>query len=165
MALVRSLQAWPRVGSGTGSLVPFGGIWQPFLAFFYLTEMRIGLTEEFCVGKSELRGEKKVGLPFLRRGHCQKLRGTQRQVLPQLFPAALLLHDVGSKRKLSLRPGYGPGIRVDEVSFHSSVLLEEFESHRILRLQPPQGEVRIGLALHVPSTMGKGVSSGARRPN
>uniref|UniRef100_A0A8C7EIG0 AP-4 complex subunit mu-1 n=1 Tax=Neovison vison TaxID=452646 RepID=A0A8C7EIG0_NEOVI len=55
------------------------------------SEMRIGLTEEFCVGKSELRG-------------------------------------------------YGPGIRVDEVSFHSSVLLEEFESHRILRLQPPQGE-------------------------
>lgn len=25
--------------------------------FFSLTEMRIGLTEEFCVGKSELRGE------------------------------------------------------------------------------------------------------------
>ncbi|XP_011841102.1 PREDICTED: AP-4 complex subunit mu-1 isoform X3 [Mandrillus leucophaeus] len=55
------------------------------------SEMRIGLTEEFCVGKSELRG-------------------------------------------------YGPGIRVDEVSFHSSVNLDEFESHRILRLQPPQGE-------------------------
>uniref|UniRef100_A0A8C9J5F0 AP-4 complex subunit mu-1 n=1 Tax=Panthera tigris altaica TaxID=74533 RepID=A0A8C9J5F0_PANTA len=58
------------------------------------SEMRIGLTEEFCVGKSELRG-------------------------------------------------YGPGIRVDEVSFHSSVLLEEFESHRILRLQPPQGELTV----------------------
>ncbi|ELW64858.1 AP-4 complex subunit mu-1 [Tupaia chinensis] len=55
------------------------------------SEIRIGLTEEFCVGKSELRG-------------------------------------------------YGPGIRVDEVSFHSSVNLDEFESHRILRLQPPQGE-------------------------
>lgn len=26
---------------------------------FLLTEMRIGLTEEFCVGKSELRGEEK----------------------------------------------------------------------------------------------------------
>ncbi|KAL4668871.1 hypothetical protein H8959_007425 [Pygathrix nigripes] len=57
-------------------------------------EMRIGLTEEFCVGKSELRG-------------------------------------------------YGPGIRVDEVSFHSSVNLDEFESHRILRLQPPQGELTV----------------------
>ncbi|XP_015980222.1 AP-4 complex subunit mu-1 isoform X1 [Rousettus aegyptiacus] len=57
-------------------------------------EMRIGLTEEFCVGKSELRG-------------------------------------------------YGPGIRVDEVSFHSSVHLDEFESHRILRLQPPQGELTV----------------------
>ncbi|XP_020027217.1 AP-4 complex subunit mu-1 isoform X3 [Castor canadensis] len=56
------------------------------------SEMRIGLTEEFCVGKSEFRG-------------------------------------------------YGPGIRVDEVSFHSSVNLDEFESHRILRLQPPQGEL------------------------
>ncbi|KAF4015903.1 hypothetical protein G4228_007201 [Cervus hanglu yarkandensis] len=58
------------------------------------SEMRIGLTEEFCVGKSELRG-------------------------------------------------YGPGIRVDEVSFHSSVYLDEFESHRILRLQPPQGELTV----------------------
>ncbi|XP_043310989.1 AP-4 complex subunit mu-1 isoform X2 [Cervus canadensis] len=58
------------------------------------SEVRIGLTEEFCVGKSELRG-------------------------------------------------YGPGIRVDEVSFHSSVYLDEFESHRILRLQPPQGELTV----------------------
>lgn len=58
------------------------------------SEMRIGLTEEFCVGKSELRG-------------------------------------------------YGPGIRVDEVSFHSSVNLDEFETHRILRLQPPQGELTV----------------------
>lgn len=33
---------------------------------------------------------------------------------------------------------------MDEVSFHSSVHLDEFESHRILRLQPPQGEVRMG---------------------
>lgn len=51
-----------------------------------------------------------------------------------------------SRGGLSLFPGYGPGIRVDEVSFHSSVYLDEFESHRILRLQPPQGEVRTGLA-------------------
>ncbi|XP_038624234.1 AP-4 complex subunit mu-1 [Tachyglossus aculeatus] len=58
------------------------------------SEMRIGLTEEFCVGKSELRG-------------------------------------------------YGPGVRVDEVSFHDSVRLDEFESHRILRLQPPQGELTL----------------------
>ncbi|PNJ12213.1 AP4M1 isoform 15, partial [Pongo abelii] len=33
--------------------------------------------------------------------------------------------------------------RVDEVSFHSSVNLDEFESHRILRLQPPQGELTV----------------------
>uniref|UniRef100_A0A7N4P8W6 AP-4 complex subunit mu-1 n=1 Tax=Sarcophilus harrisii TaxID=9305 RepID=A0A7N4P8W6_SARHA len=58
------------------------------------SEMRIGLTEEFCVGKSELRG-------------------------------------------------YGPGVRVDEVSFHGSIRLDEFESHRILRLQPSQGELTI----------------------
>uniref|UniRef100_G1DG09 AP-4 complex subunit mu-1 n=1 Tax=Capra hircus TaxID=9925 RepID=G1DG09_CAPHI len=58
------------------------------------SEMRIGFSEEFCVGKSELRG-------------------------------------------------YGPGIRVDEVAFHSSVFLDEFESHRILRLQPPQGELTV----------------------
>lgn len=59
--------------------------------------------------------------------------------------------------------GYGPGIRVDEVSFHSSVRLDEFESHRILRLQPPQGEVSIRPAKHVPSSVGKGGSSGVRR--
>uniref|UniRef100_A0A8C2S925 MHD domain-containing protein n=1 Tax=Capra hircus TaxID=9925 RepID=A0A8C2S925_CAPHI len=41
------------------------------------------------------------------------------------------------------KAGYGPGIRVDEVSFHSSVFLDEFESHRILRLQPPQGELTV----------------------
>ncbi|XP_028638620.1 AP-4 complex subunit mu-1 isoform X2 [Grammomys surdaster] len=58
------------------------------------SEICIGLTEEFCVGKSELRG-------------------------------------------------YGPGIRVDEVSFHSSVNLDEFESHRVLRLQPPHGELTV----------------------
>ncbi|GAB1290367.1 AP-4 complex subunit mu-1 [Apodemus speciosus] len=58
------------------------------------SEICIGLTEELCVGKSELRG-------------------------------------------------YGPGIRADEVSFHSSVNLDEFESHRILRLQPPQGELTV----------------------
>ncbi|XP_032111136.1 AP-4 complex subunit mu-1 isoform X4 [Sapajus apella] len=68
------------------------------------SEMRIGLTEEFCVGKSELRGV---------------------------------------RREVSLFPGYGPGIRVDEVSFHSFVNLDEFESHRILRLQPPQGELTV----------------------
>uniref|UniRef100_A0A452U0S3 AP-4 complex subunit mu-1 n=1 Tax=Ursus maritimus TaxID=29073 RepID=A0A452U0S3_URSMA len=52
----------------------------------------------------------------------------------------------GSEMRIGLTEeflGYGPGIRVDEVSFHSSVLLEEFESHRILRLQPPQGELTV----------------------
>uniref|UniRef100_A0A9L0TDI7 AP-4 complex subunit mu-1 n=1 Tax=Equus caballus TaxID=9796 RepID=A0A9L0TDI7_HORSE len=80
---------WDRLLAGV-----YGSIWWLSLMFFPLTEMRIGLTEEFCVGKSELRG-------------------------------------------------YGPGIRVDEVSFHSSVHLDEFESHRILRLQPPQGELTV----------------------
>uniref|UniRef100_A0A673TYI7 AP-4 complex subunit mu-1 n=1 Tax=Suricata suricatta TaxID=37032 RepID=A0A673TYI7_SURSU len=60
---------------------------------------------------------------------------------------SLLKVDVqGEIRLKSFLPsgsGYGPGIRVDEVSFHSSVLLEEFESHRILRLQPPQGELTV----------------------
>lgn len=65
------------------------------------SEICIGLTEEFCVGKSELRG-------------------------------------------------YGPGIRVDEVSFHSSVNRDEFESHWILHLQPPQGEVYLKLRCDLP---------------
>ncbi|XP_017507487.3 AP-4 complex subunit mu-1 isoform X2 [Manis javanica] len=60
---------------------------------------------------------------------------------------SLLKVDVqGEIRLKSFLPsssGYGPGIRVDEVSFHSSVRLDEFESHRILRLQPPQGELTV----------------------
>jgi hypothetical protein len=57
---------------------------------------------------------------------------------------------------LLLLAGYGPGIRVDEVSFHSSVNLDEFESHRILRLQPPQGEVRFrAYSWCIPSTKGR----------
>ncbi|KAM4544562.1 AP-4 complex subunit mu-1 isoform 1-T2 [Odontesthes bonariensis] len=55
------------------------------------SEMRIGLNEEFSIGKSELRG-------------------------------------------------YGAAVRVDECSFHQAVQLDEFDSHRILRLCPSQGE-------------------------
>ncbi|XP_034280023.1 AP-4 complex subunit mu-1 isoform X1 [Pantherophis guttatus] len=58
------------------------------------SEMRIGLPEEFCVGKTELRG-------------------------------------------------YGTAVRVDECSFHSSVKLDEFESSRILRVSPSQGELTL----------------------
>ncbi|MEQ2202092.1 AP-4 complex subunit mu-1, partial [Xenoophorus captivus] len=56
-----------------------------------LSEIRIGLNEEFSVGKSQLRG-------------------------------------------------YGAAVRVDECSFHQTVQLDEFDSHRILRLCPSQGE-------------------------
>ncbi|XP_035522313.1 AP-4 complex subunit mu-1 [Morone saxatilis] len=55
------------------------------------SEMRIGLNEEFSIGKSQLRG-------------------------------------------------YGATVRVDECSFHQAVRLDEFDSHRILRLCPSQGE-------------------------
>lgn len=58
------------------------------------SEMRIGLNEEFSIGKSQLRG-------------------------------------------------YGVGVRVDEVSFHQSVKLDEFDNNRILRLCPSQGEQSI----------------------
>ncbi|XP_054662766.1 AP-4 complex subunit mu-1 [Grus americana] len=57
-------------------------------------ELRIGLTEEFCVGKSELRG-------------------------------------------------YGTAVRVDECAFHSSVKLDEFESGRVLKVTPNQGELTL----------------------
>ncbi|XP_043359600.1 AP-4 complex subunit mu-1 isoform X1 [Dermochelys coriacea] len=56
------------------------------------SELRIGLTEEFCVGKSELRG-------------------------------------------------YGTAVRADQCAFHSSVKLDEFESSRILKVNPSQGEL------------------------
>ncbi|XP_020780135.2 LOW QUALITY PROTEIN: AP-4 complex subunit mu-1 [Boleophthalmus pectinirostris] len=55
------------------------------------SEMRIGLNEEFSIGRSQLRG-------------------------------------------------YGAAVRVDECSFHQNVKLDEFESSRILRLCPSQGE-------------------------
>ncbi|CAK6980241.1 AP-4 complex subunit mu-1 [Scomber scombrus] len=55
------------------------------------SEMRIGLNEEFSIGKSQLRG-------------------------------------------------YGAAVRVDECSFHQAVKLDEFDTHRILRLCPSQGE-------------------------
>uniref|UniRef100_A0A3B4TNE4 AP-4 complex subunit mu-1 n=1 Tax=Seriola dumerili TaxID=41447 RepID=A0A3B4TNE4_SERDU len=37
-------------------------------------------------------------------------------------------------------PGYGAAVRVDECSFHQAVRLDEFDSLRILRLCPSQGE-------------------------
>ncbi|NXL54669.1 AP4M1 protein, partial [Podilymbus podiceps] len=70
-------------------------------------EMRIGLTEEFCVGKSELRG-------------------------------------------------YGTAVRVDECAFHSSVKLDEFESGRVLKVTPSQGELTLmqyQLADDIPSPL------------
>uniref|UniRef100_A0A3B4B9L6 MHD domain-containing protein n=1 Tax=Periophthalmus magnuspinnatus TaxID=409849 RepID=A0A3B4B9L6_9GOBI len=59
--------------------------------FPFPSEMRIGLNEEFSIGRSQLRG-------------------------------------------------YGAGVRVDECSFHQNVKLDEFESNRILKLCPSQGE-------------------------
>lgn len=70
-------------------------------------EMRIGLTEEFCVGKSELRG-------------------------------------------------YGTAVRVDECAFHGAVKLDEFESGRILKVTPSQGELTLmqyQLADDIPSPL------------
>nr|XP_057942115.1 AP-4 complex subunit mu-1 isoform X1 [Doryrhamphus excisus] len=52
--------------------------------------------------------------------------------------------------------GYGTAVRVDECSFHPAVRLEEFDSHRILRLSPSQGEQSImqyQLADHLPSAL------------
>uniref|UniRef100_A0A3Q3EHW4 AP-4 complex subunit mu-1 n=1 Tax=Labrus bergylta TaxID=56723 RepID=A0A3Q3EHW4_9LABR len=60
------------------------------LTKFQLLTMRIGLNEEFSIGKSQLR--------------------------------------------------YGSSVRVDECSFHQAVRLDEFDSNRILRLCPSQGE-------------------------
>lgn len=71
------------------------------------SEMRIGLNEEFSIGKSQLRG-------------------------------------------------YGAAVRVDECSFHQAVKLDEFDSHRILRLCPSQGEqtvMQYQLADDLPSAL------------
>lgn len=50
------------------------------------------------------------------------------------------------------------------MSFHSSVNLDEFESHRILRLQPPQGEVRFRVAWYYPLSRGEGGGASAGPP-
>lgn len=84
-----------------------------------LAEMRVGLTEEFCVGKTELRGECVCPPPTV------PLQGPRFSSLMSLPPS-----------------GYGTAVRVDECSFHSSVKLDEFERSRVLRVSPSQGEVR-----------------------
>lgn len=58
------------------------------------SEMRIGLNDEFSIGKSQLRG-------------------------------------------------YGAAVRVDECSFHQAVKLDEFDTYRILKVCPSQGEQTI----------------------
>ena len=63
---------WAGLGCRNGSWVAGMVVWRLFLILFPLTEMRIGLTEEFCVGKSELRGEEKAGLFLLGRGLCPR---------------------------------------------------------------------------------------------
>lgn len=112
----------------------YGGIWQPFLTFFSLTEMRIGLTEEFCVGKSELRGEKKVGLPLL---HHQPEVARDRDVLAQLSPAALLSHTWVPRDSLSFQAtDRGSGwmrSRFTAQCFWKSLSLIEFCAYSPLR--------------------------------
>ncbi|XP_061905096.1 LOW QUALITY PROTEIN: AP-4 complex subunit mu-1 [Entelurus aequoreus] len=65
---------------------------------------------------------------------------------------------IGLNEDLSVGPsqlrGYGTTVRVDQCSFHPAVRLEEFDSHRILRLSPSQGEqsvMQYQLADHLPS--------------
>ncbi|KAM9111322.1 AP-4 complex subunit mu-1 isoform 1-T1 [Pangshura tecta] len=82
------------------------------------SELRIGLTEEFCVGKWELRGEwAGAGLRSAWRGRP------------------------GSDPPPSLPAGYGTAVRADQCAFHSSVKLDEFESSRILKVTPSPGEL------------------------
>lgn len=41
----------------------------------------------------------------------------------------------------SLLSGYGAAVRVDECRFHQAVRLDEFDTYRILKVCPSQGEV------------------------
>lgn len=115
----------------------------PFLMSFPPTEICIGLTEELCVGKSELRGKESMNFPFQNN-------------MERSWKCLVSFSETCQENRFLFLAGYGPGIRADEVSFHSSVNLDEFESHRILRLQPPQGEVRFRVySWCVPSTKGR----------
>lgn len=72
------------------------------LMSFPLTEMRIGLTEEFCVGKSELRGEETVGLSLLGIGHCQRFGGEKLETDPHPTPPLLFSPRIWVRRGVFL---------------------------------------------------------------
>uniref|UniRef100_H3CQF3 AP-4 complex subunit mu-1 n=1 Tax=Tetraodon nigroviridis TaxID=99883 RepID=H3CQF3_TETNG len=83
------------------------------------SEIRIGINEEFSIGKSQLRG-------------------------------------------------YGAAVHVDGCSFHQTVRLDEFDSHRILRLCPSQGEqtvMQYQLSDDVPSALPLRVYTNNERDN
>ncbi|XP_048691004.1 AP-4 complex subunit mu-1 isoform X1 [Caretta caretta] len=49
--------------------------------------------------------------------------------------------EIRLKSYLPSCPGYGTAVRADQCAFHSSVKLDEFESSRILKVNPSQGEL------------------------
>ncbi|XP_004076707.1 AP-4 complex subunit mu-1 [Oryzias latipes] len=59
--------------------------------------------------------------------------------MPSCSEIRIGLNEELSIGKSQLR-GYGAAVRVDRCSFHQGVRLDEFDSHRILRLCPSQGE-------------------------
>uniref|UniRef100_A0A7N9AWB8 AP-4 complex subunit mu-1 n=1 Tax=Mastacembelus armatus TaxID=205130 RepID=A0A7N9AWB8_9TELE len=59
--------------------------------------------------------------------------------MPSCSEMRIGLNEELSIGKSQLR-GYGAAVRVNECSFHQAVRLDEFDSHRILRLCPSQGE-------------------------
>lgn len=140
------------------------GIWWPFL-FFSVTEMRIGLTEEFCVGKSELRGEKKRGPSLLGTGCHQKFHGTEMG-----FPPAttLLLFSPTTW----VRRGHFLSLQV--TAQESGWMRSHFTAQCSLRSlslieSSACSPLRARSGLGWPSTfhppLGREASSGVRRPN
>ncbi|KPP75855.1 AP-4 complex subunit mu-1-like [Scleropages formosus] len=59
--------------------------------------------------------------------------------LPSCSEMRIGLNEELSIGKSQLR-GYGAAVRIDECSFHQAVRLDEFESYRILKICPSQGE-------------------------
>lgn len=100
-----------------------------FLLWLYISsahpvEMRIGLNEELSIGKSELKGWV---------CNTDQYRCFSRDCVC-LITAVI-------KSVSFYSSGYSSAVRVDECRFHQAVKLDEFDTFRILKVCPSQGEV------------------------
>lgn len=101
----------------------FSLLWLHF-SFVHPVEMRIGLNEELSIGKSQLKG-----------WVCNSDQYTY------LSRGCISLITAVNKSVSFYSSGYSSAVRVDECRFHQAVKLDEFDTFRIFKVCPSQGEV------------------------